>query len=126
MTDMRQALPGTRFRAGGVDMMRPEARHVFLALATRTLILISMMICIVVPHAFQAPTAALVVATALFALFGIRRSPWLDRLLALYCAGVAVTVLFVWIGYANGAPIVAVVQVSAIYIGAPLLWLLIG
>lgn len=97
-----------------------------LAWSTRGLLFLTMAICVVVPHSFQVPTAALLVLTALVSVFGLRWSEWLGRLMLLYCAGVAITVIYVWVGYSKGAPRDAVLQIIQVYIFAPLIWLILG
>ncbi|UZK65052.1 hypothetical protein [Sphingomonas sp. M1-B02] len=72
------------------------------------------------------PTAALLIVTAGFAMLGIRQSEWFGRMLLLYCAGTAITVLYLFIGYLNGAPNDAIIQVTLVYIVAPIVWILIG
>ncbi|MDE0880242.1 MAG: hypothetical protein OSB00_16530 [Sphingomonas bacterium] len=113
-----------------VSMRGPGHRTVdergFLALLTKTLLMATMAVCVVLPHSFQVPTAALIVVTAFFALLGLKRSPWLDKLMLTYYAGTAVTALYEWVGYTNGAPNDAINQVFLVYIIAPLLWWIIS
>lgn len=98
----------------------------FLTLAMRIFMLVALAVCVVVPHSFQIPTAALLVVTAVFAILGVRQSAWFGKMLILYCAGTAITVLYLFIGYINGAPNDAIIQIALVYIVAPLIWIVIG
>ncbi len=97
-----------------------------LAFVTKGLLFLTMAVCVVVPHSFQMPTAGLILVTAFFAVLGLKRSPWLDKLMLTYYAGTAVTAFYLWLGYTNGAPREAFNQVLLVYIISPLLWWLIG
>ncbi|TPG08125.1 hypothetical protein [Sphingomonas oligophenolica] len=97
-----------------------------LAFVTKGLLFLTMAVCVVVPHSFQVPTAGLILVTAFFAVLGLKRSPWLDKLMLTYYAGTAVTAFYLWLGYTNGAPREAFSQVLLVYIISPLLWWLIG
>lgn len=104
----------------------PALDRGFLALFTKALLLLTLTVCVVVPHSFQTPTAALLVVAGLFATFAIRLTPWFSRLLLLYCAGTFVSVVYLFIGYTHGAPNDAMITTALVYIASPLLWLIIG
>jgi hypothetical protein len=97
-----------------------------LALITKSLLMVTMTVCVVVPHSFQVPTAGLILVTAFFSLLGLQRSSWLDKLTVVYFAGTAITAFYLWVGYTNGAPRDAINQVLLVYIVSPLLWWIIS
>lgn len=98
----------------------------FIAFASRILLIATLAVSVIVPHSFQVPTAALIVVTAAIAIFGLRMTEWLALQLTFYCAGAALTVLYLFIGNMNGAPNDAIIQNALVYLVSPLLWIIIA
>ncbi len=103
-----------------------RARTDLAAPIVRLWLLVTLFVCVVFPHSFQAPTAGLLVVGLLLSLLVIRKSEYLDRLMTTYLLGVIVTAIYVWIGYAHRAPRAAVTQTILVYILSPFMWLIIG
>ena len=97
-----------------------------LDLICRTMLFVTMLVCVVVPHSFQVATAGLILATFIVCVLDLRRSEWFDRLFICYCAGVVVTAIYLWVGYAHGAPREAVNQIAIVYLLSPLIWLVLS
>lgn len=108
------------------SLLRPGPERGFLALVTRFLLVLSLVVCVVVPHSFQVPTAALLVVTALLAALGLQFTRWVSILLILYCLGTVISVLYLFIGFTNGAPNDAIIQSALVYVASPLIWIVIS
>jgi hypothetical protein len=113
------ALPGTE------PVYRNEARDA-LAKIARFFLFVSLALAAVVPHSFQAAEAAAFVLTTMICIVLIRRDPWLDRVMLTFFLGAAVTALYIWVGYSNGAPRSASNQTLFVYIVSPLLWIVMS
>jgi hypothetical protein len=110
--------------AGSPGLGRPKVD--LAAPIVRVWLILTLAVCVVLPHSFQAPTAGLLAVAFLLSLLVVRSSEYLDRLLMTYLAGVLITALYIWVGYANRAPRAAVTQAILVYILSPFLWLVIG
>ena len=97
-----------------------------LGIATKFLIGLSLAVCVVVPHSFQVLTAGILALTFLFAAFTTRLDRPMAFLLLIYFLGTFVSVIYLFVGYANGAPNDAIILSGAVYIVSPLMWLIIG
>ncbi len=97
-----------------------------LVLATQFFIGVSLAVCSVVPHSFQTFTAALLAVTFILTLFTTKYDRSVGILLLLFFAGTLVSVLYLFVGYASGAPNDAIILSAAVYIVSPLMWLIIG
>lgn len=104
---------------------RHEARDA-LAKVARFFLFISLAMAVVVPHSFQAVEAATFFLTMLICVVLIRRDAWLDQVMLTFFLGAAVTAVYIWVGYANGAPRSASNQTLFVYIIAPLLWIVMS
>lgn len=108
---------------------RPELERPKIDLAAPTVrawLVLTLSVCVVFPHSFQAVTAGLLAVALLLSLLVVRKSEYLDRLLVTYFLGVAITALYVWIGTANRAPRPSVLQNILVYIVSPFMWLVVG
>jgi hypothetical protein len=95
-------------------------RHMFLGAA-----FVLLLFAVVVPNSLPVGTASAMVITFLFALPGIRFSASLRNLLALYACTVIVTIVYVIVGGMHGAPLVAMAEITAVYIVSPFTWMII-
>lgn len=112
--------------ASGTELVyRNEARDA-LAKIARFFLFVSLAMAAVVPHSFQAVEAATFFLTMLICIVLIRRDAWLDQVMLTFFLGAAVTALYIWVGYSNGAPRPASNQTLFVYIIAPLLWIVIS
>ena len=98
----------------------------FLGKLSRIVLLLALAICVVVPHSFQIPTAIALTIAFLFCLLGLRVTAWLGWLLVIFCAGAVLTVIYLFVGFLNGAPTDAIVQNAIVYIVSPFVWLVLG
>lgn len=98
----------------------------FIAFASRILLIATLAVSVIIPHSFQVPTAVLIVIASTIAMFGLRMNTWLTLQLSFYCAGAALTVLYLFIGNINGAPNDAIIQTALVYLASPLLWIIIA
>lgn len=113
------AVPGTD------TVYRNEARDA-LAKIARFFLFISLAMAAVVPHSFQAVEAATFFLTMLICIVLIRRDAWLDQVMLTFFLGAAVTAVYIWVGYTNGAPRSASNQTLFVYVIAPLLWIVMA
>lgn len=97
-----------------------------LTVAARVSVGIALAVCVVVPHSFQVFTAALLGIAFLFATLTTRFDRSLLILLTLCFLGVLVSIIYLFIGYASGAPTDAVILSAAVYVVSPVMWLIIG
>lgn len=100
---------------------RFTVRHMFLGAAFLLLLL-----SVVIPNSMPVTTAAAMGLAFLLALPGMRFSVSLRRLLALYACTVIVTIVYLIVGGMHGAPLVAMAEISAVYIASPLAWMIIA
>lgn len=108
------------------ESLRPAPERGLLSLVTRATLVVTLAVCVVVPHSFQVPTAALLVATSALAIFGVQFTRWISVLLILYCFGTIVTVFYLFIGFTNGAPNDSIIQNALVYIASPLIWIIVS
>jgi hypothetical protein len=99
---------------------RFTARHMFLGVA-----FVLLLCAVVVPNSLPAATAVAMGLAFVLALPGIRIGTSLKNLLALYACTVIVTIVYVLVGGMHGAPLVAMAEVSAVYIVSPFAWMII-
>lgn len=104
---------------------RTEARDA-LAKVARFFLFVSLAMAVVVPHSFQAAEAATFFLTMLICIVLIRRDPWLDQVMLTFFLGAAVTAVYIWVGYVNGAPRSASNQTLFVYVISPLMWIVIA
>ncbi|GAB3791401.1 hypothetical protein [Dyella agri] len=95
--------------------------HMFLGTASLLLFL-----SVVIPNSMPISTAAVMGLAFLLALPGLRIGPGFRNLLTMYACSVIVTIVYMIVGGMHDAPLVATVQVGAIYILSPLLWTFIA
>jgi hypothetical protein len=100
---------------------RFTVRHMFLGAAFLLLLM-----AVVIPNSLPVPTAVGMGLAFLLALPGIRFSVSLRNLLALYACTVIVTIVYVIVGGMHGAPLVAMAEVTAVYIVSPFAWMIIA
>lgn len=112
-------------RAWAQPVVRYEARDA-LAKVARVFLFVSLAMAVVVPHSFQLIEAATFFATMLICAVLIRHDPWLDRVILTFFAGAAVTALYIWVGYSNGAPREVSNQTLFVYVISPLMWIVIS
>lgn len=111
--------------SGTDTVYRNEARDA-LAKIARFFLFISLAMAAVVPHSFQAVEAATFFLTMLICIVLIRRDAWLDQVMLTFFLGAAVTAVYIWVGYTNGAPRSASNQTLFVYVIAPLLWIVMS
>jgi hypothetical protein len=99
-----------------------EVRDAWAKIA-RFFLFVSLALAVVVPHSFQVVEAAAFFLTTLICIVLIRRDPWLDQVMLTFFVGAAVTALYIWIGYTNGAPRAASNQTLFVYVVSPLMWI---
>jgi hypothetical protein len=116
---MRPSLPSAQLPRA--NPYRFTVRHMFMGSA-----FVLLLLSVVIPNSMPATTAAAMVFTCLLALPGIRFSASLRNLLALYACTVIVTIVYVIVGGLHGAPLVSMAEVAAVYIAAPLAWMIIA
>lgn len=97
-----------------------------LARIVRALLFISLAQAAIVPNSFQIVQLASFVLTAMVCMVAIRRDAWLDRVLLTLFAGAIVTAIYIWVGYAAGAPREASSQTLLVYVAAPFMWAIMG
>ncbi|WP_130618931.1 hypothetical protein [Dyella amyloliquefaciens] len=103
------------------DAPRLTVRHLFLGVAFLLLLLT-----VVVPNSLPIPTAIVMGLAFLLALPGLRLSLGLRNLLALYACSAMVTVVYLIVGGMHGAPFIGLVQVAAVYIVSPFIWIIVA
>lgn len=92
----------------------------------RGVLWLTLAICVVVPHSFQLFTLLLLMLAFAVSVPVMKRDDWLDRVLVTYFLGAIVTAIFIWIGYANGAPRAASNQTLLVYVVSPLVWIVLS
>jgi hypothetical protein len=92
----------------------------------RILFIVTFFVCYVFPHSFQEVTAALIILTALSAIPYLNKIKIPSYIWLCYFSSITITILYLFIGFNNGAPFEAMTQISIIYIIAPFLWIIIG
>ncbi|MEW9570442.1 hypothetical protein ABQJ54_01615 [Rhodanobacter sp. Si-c] len=95
--------------------------HMFLGAASLT-----MFLAVVIPNSLPIPTAAAMGLAFLLALPGLHIGGGFRNLLMMYACTVIVTIVYLIVGGMHDAPLVALVQVAAIYILSPLMWTIIA
>ncbi len=100
---------------------RFTVRHMFLGAAFLLLLL-----AVVVPNSLPIPTAAAMGLAFLLALPGLRIGAGFRNLLVLYACTVIVTIIYMIVGSQHDAPLIAMLQVAAIYVLSPLAWMVIA
>lgn len=96
-------------------------RHVFIGVA-----FVLLLLTVVVPNSLPVPTAAVMGLAFLLAVPGMRFTLGFKNLLALYACSAMVTVIYLVVGGMHGAPFIGLVQVAAVYIVTPFLWIIIA
>ncbi|WP_238149721.1 hypothetical protein [Dyella jiangningensis] len=96
-------------------------RHLFIGVAFLLLLLT-----VVVPNSLPVPTAAVMGLAFLLAVPGMRFTLGFKNLLALYACSAMVTVIYLVVGGMHGAPFIGLLQVAAVYIVTPFLWIIIA
>jgi len=114
-----QPVPPSRLPMSGT--YRLTTRHFFLASA-----FILLLLAVVIPNSLPIPTAIMMGLTCMLALPGIRIGQGLRNLLTLYAYGVIVTVIYLIVGGMHDAPLEGLAQIAAVYILAPLAWILVA
>lgn len=109
-----------------IETVYPNEARDALAKIARFFLFLSLAMATVVPHSFQAVEAATFFLTMLICIVLIRRDAWLDQVMLTFFLGAAVTALYIWVGYTNGAPRSASNQTLFVYIIAPLLWIVMS
>lgn len=94
-----------------------------LVVPTRALVLVAIAICVVLPHSLQAVTAVLLGGAAAMSLLLLRAGRGITYVGICFVLSALVTVAYILVGMARGAPTTAVLQTLAIYIVSPLLWM---
>jgi hypothetical protein len=102
------------------DAPRLTVRHMFLGVA-----FLLLLFTVVVPNSLPIPTAVVMGIAFLLALPGLRFSLGFKNLLALYACSAMVTVVYLVVGGMHGAPFIGLVQVAAVYIVTPFLWIIV-
>ena len=103
------------------NVYRFTLRHMFLGVA-----FLLLLFAVVVPNSLPLSTAGAMGLAFMLALPGIRLGQSLRNLLALYACTVIVTIVYVIVGGMHGAPLVAMAEVTAVYIGSPMVWMIIA
>lgn len=103
------------------DAPRLTVRHLFLGVA-----FLLLLFTVVVPNSLPIPTAIAMGLALLLALPGLRLGLGLRNLLALYACSAMVTVVYLVVGGMHGAPFIALVQVAAVYIVSPFIWIIVA
>lgn len=96
-------------------------RSMFIA-ATILLLLLT----VVIPNSLQITTGAALVICFLLGLRGFKIVGGSKAVFMIYVCTAMVTLLYIAVGFLNGAPWIAVIQVLAIYIVSPFLWIVIA
>ena len=104
----------------------PAQDRGFLKWAAQGSLLAALAICVVVPHSFQIPTAIALGVAFVFCVLGLRSTRWLIWLIVIYCLGAILTVIYLFVGFLNGAPIDAILQSAAVYLVSPFLWIVLA
>ncbi|HSY29160.1 MAG TPA: hypothetical protein VK832_16740, partial [Burkholderiaceae bacterium] len=103
------------------NVYRFTLRHMFLGVA-----FLLLLFAVVVPNSLPLSTAGAMGLAFMLALPGIRLGQSLRNLLALYACTVIVTIVYVIVGGMHGAPLVAMAEVTAVYIVSPMVWMIIA
>lgn len=109
-----------------VLLQKPNQDRGLLAIMAKFFIGIAIAVCIIVPNSFQVFTAALLGIAFLFSILTARFDQPTANLLLIFLAGSLVSVVYLFVGYINGAPNDAIILSGAVYIVSPIMWLLIG
>ncbi|MBD8880676.1 MULTISPECIES: hypothetical protein [Rhodanobacter] len=105
----------------GAGRYRITVGHMFLGTAFLLLFL-----AVVIPNSLPVPTAVVMGLAFLLALPGLRIGNGFRNLLAMYACTVIVTIAYLVVGGMHDAPLLAIAQVTAIYILSPLAWTVIA
>ncbi|OOG37791.1 MULTISPECIES: hypothetical protein [unclassified Rhodanobacter] len=81
---------------------------------------------VVIPNSLQIPTAVMLAICFLLCLPGFRMVRGLKTVFIFYTCSATVTVLFMAVGFLSAAPLMAAVQIPAIYLVSPFLWIVIA
>lgn len=96
------------------------------AAPARALVLALLAVCVVIPHSLQLPTAALFALAAMTGLLTLRAQNQVIGYVGIcYLLSLLVTLTYLIVGMAHGAPDIAIYQILAVYVVSPLLWLII-
>lgn len=104
-----------------VGTYRLTVRHLFLGSA-----FILLLLAVVIPNSLPIPTAAMMGVTCLLSFPGMRLGQGLRNLITLYVYSVIVTIIYLIVGGLHGATPTAMVEIAAVYILSPLLWVIIA
>lgn len=121
VNDPAPVVPPVPTRFPETDAPKLTVRHLFLGVAFLLLLL-----AVVVPNSLPVPTAVMMGLAFLLALPGMRFSLGFKNLLALYACSAMVTVIYIVVGGMHGAPFIGLVQVAAVYIVTPFLWIVVA
>ena len=91
----------------------------------RGVLWLTLAVCVIVPHSFQLFTLGMMTLAFVLSLAVMKRDDWLDRVLLTYMLGAALTAIYIWVGYVNGAPRAATNQTLLVYIVSPLVWIVL-
>lgn len=114
-------VPPVPDRLPETEAPRLTVRHLFMGVA-----FLLLLFAVVVPNSLPVTTAAVMGVAFLFALPGIRFTLGFKNLLALYACSAIVTVVYVVVGAMHGAPFIGLLQVMAVYVVTPLVWIVIA
>jgi hypothetical protein len=121
VNDPAPVVPPVPTRFPETDTPRLTVRHLFLGVA-----FLLLLFTVVVPNSLPVPTAITIGLAALLALPGMRFGLGFKNLLALYACSAMVTVIYLVVGGMHGAPFIGLLQVAAVYIVTPFLWILVA
>jgi len=121
VNDPAPVVPPVPTRLPETDAPKLTVRHLFIGVTFLLLLL-----AVVVPNSLPIPTAVMMGIAFLLALPGMRFSLGFKNLLALYACSVMVTLIYIVVGGMHGAPFIGLLQVAAVYIVTPLLWIVIA
>ncbi|HEY2622947.1 MAG TPA: hypothetical protein VGI53_05850 [Dyella sp.] len=100
---------------------RLTVRHLFLGAA-----FVLLLLAVVIPNSLPVPTAVMLGVTALLSFPGMRFGQGLRNLLNLYIYSVIVTIIYLIVGGLHDATATSMVQIAAVYILSPLLWVIVA
>ena len=121
VNDPAPMVPPVPTRLPETDAPRLTVRHLFTGVA-----FVLLLLTVVVPNSLPVPTAAVMSLAFLLAVPGMRFTLGFKNLLALYAGSAMVTVIYLVVGGMHGAPFIGLVQVAAVYIVTPFLWIIIA
>ena len=121
VNDPAPMVPPVPTRLPETDAPRLTVRHLFTGVA-----FVLLLLTVVVPNSLPVPTAAVMGLAFLLAVPGMRFTLGFKNLLALYACSAMVTVIYLVVGGMHGAPFIGLVQVAAVYIVTPFLWIIIA